>query len=271
MLTSFRNKNIVITGASSGIGASLAREYAKLEANLILLARRLERLEKIKNEFRNTKGLIECYKCDVTKDEDFISVLENVREKFCFIDVLVANAGFGVVGKIAELTIDDFKRQFETNVWGVIRTIKYFMPLLQKESRIAIIGSVNGYLGLSGNAPYAMSKFAIRALSDCLRYELKNKKISVIYIAPGFIESEIRKVDNNGKFHPEYHEIIPSFILMPSEKAAKKIMSAINKKKREAVITIHAKILVFLERHFSFFLSKLIEFFNISARSTLNL
>jgi short-subunit dehydrogenase len=240
--------SVLITGASSGIGAALAREYAKRGAKLALFARRTEKLEEVCRPLRDAHAI----QCDVTDDAQ---VHRAVREALDALggtlDVVVANAGIGVTGTVEELSIDDYRRQFETNVFGVLRTVKATMGALRRSSgRIGIMGSVSGFLSLPGTSAYAMSKFAVRALAEALGAELSSDGVSVTHIAPGFVESEIRKIDNAGQLHAAQRDPIPPFLLMPNAIAAHQMVEAIQARKPEAVITNHGKAAMFLATRF---------------------
>ena len=128
-------------------------------------------------------------------------------------------------------------------------------------------GSVNGYISLPGNSAYAMSKFSIRALCDSLYHELKPLGISVTHIAPGFVTSEIRRVNNRGQFREQAHDPIPLWLQMDSQTAAKKISYAIFKRRRERILTGHGWWVVILSRFFPGFVSWLIGVLGVSARS----
>ena len=189
--------------------------------------------------------------CDVTRDGDLDAAVARTVEALGRIDVVVANAGFGVVGRVERLTLEDFRRQFETNVYGVLRTLYASLAALkQSKGCFAVIGSVSGHLASPGSAPYAMSKFAVRALADTLRHELRPDGVAVTLISPGFVESELRFVNNKGVLRAGGRDIVPSFIRMAAPTAARKIVNAIVRRRREAVVTGHGKLLVFTQRHF---------------------
>jgi NAD(P)-dependent dehydrogenase (short-subunit alcohol dehydrogenase family) len=217
-----------ITGASSGIGAALAREIARQGGDLALAARREERLRTVSEEIRGMGRRALALTCDVTRDGDVEQAAAKVREAFGRIDYVIANAGFGVIGKFDKLSLEDFRRQFETNVFGVLRTVKATQgDLIASSGCLAIIGSVNGYIAQPGLSAYAMSKFALLGLADSLRHELRPHGVGVVHIAPGFIDTEIRKVDNQGVYHPEARDRVPPRLRMPAEKAARQIADAI--------------------------------------------
>ncbi len=259
---------VFITGASSGIGAALAREYAQKGAQVVLAARRIERLQEISKACKAEGGQTLVVSCDVTQTESLEKAYAESLRHFGRIDTLVANAGFGVASKVEKLKIEDYERQFNTNVWGVIRSIQTFLPEIKKnQGRMVILGSVNSYLSLPKNSPYAMSKFAIRALADSLYYEMRPYGVSVTLICPGFIKSEIRLVNNKGEFRPHAKDPIPLWLQMPAEGAAKQIYRAIQKRKKEKIITFHGKVFIFLQRHFPNFLSWLFIVFRAKGRS----
>jgi len=197
--------------------------------------------------------------CDVTRDGELERAAAQTRDAFGRIDVVVANAGFGVVGPVEDLSLDDYRRQLETNVFGVLRTIYATLDDLKRtRGHLAIIGSVSGHLATPGGSPYAMSKFAIRALAEALRHELRADGVSVTLLSPGFVESEIRLVDNQGRLKTADRDRVPAWLRMPADTAARKIVSAIARRRREAVITGHGKVLVFIARHLPGLMSALL-------------
>jgi len=167
------------------------------------------------------------------------------------LDVVIANAGIGVMGSVEELSIDDYRRQFETNVFGVLRTVKASLGSLKRTSgRIGVVGSVSGFLSLPQTSAYAMSKFAVRALAEALGAELANDGVSVTHIAPGFVESELRKVDNSGNFQEHRRDPIPPFLVMSNERAAHEMADAVQGRRPEVVVTNHGKAAMFVATRF---------------------
>jgi short-subunit dehydrogenase len=246
----FDGRTVLITGASSGIGAALARRFAQLGANLVLTARRRGKLEEVAASLPQPHGEVRLLECDVTED----GALERVVAEVCgagrALDVVVANAGFGVAGPLRKLALEDYRRQLETNVFGVLRTVYATLPALPRPGgQIAIIGSVAGWVPQPGASAYGMSKFAIRALAEALRGELAPEGVAVTLISPGFVESDIRRTDNRGVVHPGAPERLPAWLVMPAERAAREIVAAIHARKRERVVTAHGKLAVFLYRH----------------------
>jgi NAD(P)-dependent dehydrogenase (short-subunit alcohol dehydrogenase family) len=250
MQESFSGKVVLITGASSGIGEELALQLVQRGALLTLAARRTALLEEMSQKIGATATVRPLVvECDVTRDGDVErAVAETVRERGK-LDIVFANAGFGVAGMFTKLTLEDYRRQFETNVFGVLRTLYAALPEVKKtKGQLVITGSVAGWAATPGTSAYAMSKFALRALANSITPELAVSGVKVTLISPGFFESELRRVDNRGKLHPEVPEPIPAWLLVPRATAAREILRAVAGGRREAIITGHGKLLVVIER-----------------------
>lgn len=250
----FRDKAVLITGASSGIGEELALQLAQTGAKLTLAARRREQLEVVAQKIVAQGGagpiVAPCVvTCDVACNGDIeLVVAESVR-RWGKLDVVFANAGFGVVGGFKKLSIEDYRRQFETNVFGVLRTVYAALPELEKSrGNLAITGSVSGWVSPPGASPYCMSKFAVRALANSITPELCCAGVKLTLISPGFVVSNIRRVDNRGTVHPDAADPVPAWIQMSTEKAARQILHAVAHGKRERIVTLHGKLFVAVER-----------------------
>jgi len=177
---------------------------------------------------------------------------EDAYRPFIFrqFNIVIANAGFGVVGNAADLELADYRRQFETNVFGVIRTLHESLDALRRtRGRFVIMGSAAGHLSTAWTSPYSMSKFAVRALAEALHGELRPAGVSCTLISPGFVDSDIRRVDNGGALHAGAEDPIPAWLRMKTDDAARVIARGILRGKKEVIVTTHAKVLVFLTRH----------------------
>jgi short-subunit dehydrogenase len=248
----YRGKSVLITGASSGIGEELALQLAQAGAKLTLAARRKEQLELLAQKItaqHHAAPLV--VPCDVARDGDLeLAVSESIRQHGK-LDVVFANAGFGVVGAFKKLSVEDYRRQFETNVFGVLRTAYAALPELEKSrGNLAIIGSVSGWVATPGGSPYSMSKFAVRALANSITSELRRVGVKLTLISPGFVVSNIRRIDNQGSLHAGAADPVPPWIQMPTSKAARQILRAVARGKREQIITLHGKLFVIIERFF---------------------
>lgn len=251
MRNPYQNQVVFVTGASSGIGKAMGEEYWNQGAKVVFAARRRKRLDTIVtglNAIRENSAY--AVDCDVCDDQSVLESVNRAIEKFKKIDVCIANAGFGVVEAVQSLSLQDFKRQFETNVFGVLRTFYACQDqIIKNKGRFAIIGSINSYVSLPNASAYCMSKHAVKALSESLYHELHPFGASCTLLCPGYVRSEIRHVNNQGRWN-ENASPQPKFFTLPAEKAAIKIRRAIQKRKRERVVTAHGYWTVRWVRHF---------------------
>jgi NAD(P)-dependent dehydrogenase (short-subunit alcohol dehydrogenase family) len=252
MQTRFDGQVALITGASSGIGAALAREFAREGAHTVLLARRVERIHALAAELTGAGRRSLALAGDVTRDGDVERAVELARREFGRLDVAVANAGFSVAGRLLDLTLDDYRRQMETNVFGVLRTLLAALPALQQtRGRIVLIGSMFGTMSIPGGTPYCMSKFALAGLAGGLGLELAPYGVSVTHVMAGVVDTEIYQVDNLGLHtHTPPRPPPPRMLRLPADRAARQIVSAAYRRKRSHILPVHARMAVFLQRHF---------------------
>lgn len=262
--TSCADLVVFITGASAGLGAALAREFAIRGALLVLVARRSDRLHALATEIDPTGERVLPVVGDVTRDGDLERAAEAARDKFGFIDIAIANAGWSRKGQLDDLTLEDYRQQWETNVFGVLQTIYATLDdLKQTQGRLAIISSVKSYLAFSGDSPYSTSKFALRALCESISGEFAPYGISVTHVCPAYVATEIRLIDAEGVVREDFSDPVSSPLLMPADVTAKAIASAILKRRSELVLTNYGKLVVFLKRHVPKFLSWLLSILNI--------
>lgn len=271
MSADLRNKTALVTGASSGIGEAVARELARRGCNLVLLARRRDRLDALAAELSSPQDgrtpRIVTVEADVTRDGDVERAVEQAHQSLGPIDIVVANAGIGVIGPLMKLGLDDHRRQLETNVFGVLRTfIATRDDLAAQRGCLAVIGSVNGYVPIPTSGPYAMSKFAVRAFCDCLRMEVHAQGIAVTHIIPGFIATDIRRIDNQGIHHSERKDPAPPWLQMPVREAAEEIADAIALREPERILTRHGKLALFVQQYLPGTLAALFTRAGIQAR-----
>src|SRR5690242_13830297 len=235
---------VLITGASAGIGAGLAREFVRRGMRVALVARRVEQLESLADELRKAGGKATAHQGDVTIDGDIARVIADLAASGIAPSIVIANAGFGIVGKVQDLTQADYRRQLETNFYGVLRTFhETFEVLRGTQGRFVIMGSVAGHISAPGGSPYAVSKFSVRALAEALHGDLKGTGVGCTLVSPGFVDSDIRRVDNRGGFHPDAPDPIPAWLRMKTEDAARVMARGILAGKCEVKVTFHGKIM----------------------------
>lgn len=250
-MTNTKEKVVWITGASSGIGKAMAFEWARLGYKVGLSARRKELLEEIALEIRNAGGEALVVPVDIMEEKSIEDAVQRIVTTWGRLDIAVANAGFGVVGSIDKLTAKDWNRQLQGNVTGLALTAKNALPhLKQNQGRIALIGSVGAYLPNPYVGAYGASKAAVHSIGLTLQVELKGTNVSCTTIHPGFVVSEIARIDNEGVWHPERPDPRPSNLMWPTDKAAKVMVKAIIKRRRIYVFTTHGRVFVWLQRWF---------------------
>lgn len=252
----FLNKKILISGASSGIGEALAKKAASLGATPILVARREDRLIKIAKEIVH-KTKIEPYiaVADVTNQNLLKQVVKEVLLKYGSLDIVVANAGFGVFASFEELTNDDYKRQFETNLFGVINLARSCIPALKASTgRLCIVGSLGGFLAAENASAYGMSKAALHSFAHNLRCEIKKHGVSVTLCVPGGVNTEIWTKDNFGEISHKYSgPHLPNAFKADPIEVSNRILRAVLARKQEVSVTADAAVILKLQQFFPSF------------------
>lgn len=198
-MNSNRNKKVaVVTGSSSGIGLETSLLLARNGFYTYVTMRNLDKSKTITDLKQKEKLSLEVLKLDVTTDESVKEAIQRITNEQGRIDVLVNNAGYALVGPFEELSIEEFKEQFETNVFGVIRVTQSVLPIMrrQKCGTIINISSIAGKIGFPLTSAYVSSKFALEGLCESMAYEVEQFGIKVILIEPGVIKTNF---DNNLK------------------------------------------------------------------------
>lgn len=185
----------LITGSSSGIGLATALYLARRGYTVWATMRNLEKAHELRTIIESEKLPIELVQLDVCDDASVKGAVERVLQKSGRIDVVVNNAGYGLRGAIEEVSLDEWKRQFETNFFGVVRVTQAVLPQMraQRSGAIVNISSVLGRFAIPFSGPYVSSKFALEGLTETLRYELAPWNIKVILIEPGFIATRFQE------------------------------------------------------------------------------
>jgi NAD(P)-dependent dehydrogenase (short-subunit alcohol dehydrogenase family) len=180
------NKTALVTGASSGIGEATALQLAELGYTVYAAARRVERMSDLADRGIRTRSV------DVTDDPSMVALVEMIIADTGRIDVLVNNAGYGSYGALEDIPIEEARRQFEVNVFGLARLIQLVLPQMraQRDGYLVNVSSMGGRIWEPLGSWYHASKFAVEGLSDSLRVEVAEFGIKVVIIEPGSIRSE---------------------------------------------------------------------------------
>lgn len=186
-----KDKVVVITGASSGIGLATAKKLASEGARLVLGARREERLEELAGAYQ--QGQVIYKKTDVTNKDDVAALVNFGESTFGQVDVLYNNAGVMPISQLEELKVDEWEKMIDTNIKGVLYGIAAALPIMIKQGHGHVIttDSVAGHIVHPGTAVYAGTKYAIQAIMDGLRQEQVNNKIRTTMISPGVVDTEL--------------------------------------------------------------------------------
>jgi 3-hydroxy acid dehydrogenase / malonic semialdehyde reductase len=202
MTNLFRDKTVLITGASSGFGAAFARIFASEGARLINVARRKERLQELENELSSKyKTEILSIDLDVADNELVIKKLANLPEKFAIPDILINNAGMvRGMNKVWDTPPQDWDEMIDTNIKGVLNFCAQIIPRMLKANRghIINVGSVSSHDTYPGGGVYCATKYAVRAITDTLRKELVATPLRVSMISPGMAKTEFSEVRFSG-------------------------------------------------------------------------
>jgi NADP-dependent 3-hydroxy acid dehydrogenase YdfG len=228
MSNNIAGKVVVITGASSGLGAATARMLAARGASVVLGARRVEMMNALADEIRAAGGKVEVVATDVTKAAQVKNLIDTAVKTFGRLDVLVNNAGLMAIAPMSEVKVDEWDRMIDINVKGVLYGIAAALPVFQQQGsgHFINIASVAGIKVFSpGGTVYSGTKYAVRAISDGLRHEVGGS-IRTTTIEPGAVESELKL----GSSHEESSKFVKEFyqLAIPADSVARAIAYAID-------------------------------------------
>jgi NAD(P)-dependent dehydrogenase (short-subunit alcohol dehydrogenase family) len=241
-----KDKVVIITGASSGIGRALALECSRRGARLVLGSRNLEKLEELKSLI---PGPVKILRTDVTRESDCKSLVDAAVQEFGQVDVMINNAGISMRALFAEVEPDVIRRIMDTNFWGTVYCSKHAFPhLLRSRGSLVGISSIVGIKGLPGRSGYAASKFAMQGLLEVIRIENLKKGLHVLIACPGFTTSNIRNIALSKDGSSQGESPLDESKLMSAEDAARKIARAIVLRKRTLTLTAEGKLTVFLDK-----------------------
>jgi short-subunit dehydrogenase len=254
-----KDKVVIITGATSGIGRALAYECASRGARLVISGRNYEKLIEIAEDILKSGIKVLPVKADVSIEDDCRNLIARAIEKFGTIDVLINNAGMSMRALFEEVELDVLRKLMDTNFWGTVYCTKYALPgLLKSHGSLVGVSSIAGYKGLPGRTGYSSSKFAMMGLLEVIRIENMKKGLHVLIAAPGFTASNIRNVALAKDGSQQGETPLDESKLMPAETVAYEIANAIEKRKRTLILTTTGKMTVLLNKLFPSFMDKMV-------------
>lgn len=229
-----KGKVAIVTGASSGIGEATARALSERGASVVLAARSLDRLGSLEREISASGGRVLAVETDVSDEASVRTMVEETVDAFDAVDVLVNNAGLGLSGRVAEVRADDLRYVFEVNVIGPLNCIQAALPHMRPGGRIINVSSVVGIRAIPKVGAYCSTKAALNALSDALRVEVAEKRITVTSVYPGTTRTAFR--DNSRRTKDEKRGWRPKGVT--PDRVAGKIARAAEKGNRDVYVTL---------------------------------
>jgi short-subunit dehydrogenase len=244
-----KNKVVIITGGSSGIGKAMAEKFGREGSKIMITGRNKEELAKATEELRQKGITIQSFQADVSVEDDNRKMAEETIKHYGTIDVLINNAGISMRALFSEVDIAVVKKVMDINFYGVLYATKYCLPEITKnKGSIVGISSIAGFRGLPGRTGYSASKFALNGFLEVLRTELLKTGVHVLTACPGFTASNIRKRSLTKDGSQQGESPRQEEKMMTAEECAEHIYNATAKRKRTLVLTTQGKLAVFLNK-----------------------
>lgn len=244
-----KEKVVIVTGASSGIGKACVEVFAQHGATVVFCARSAEKLQEIESNLKHQKLEVCAVKADVTNEKDCKKLIETTIEKYGRVDVLINNAGISMRALFKDVELNVIKRLMDVNFWGTVYCTKFALPyLLESKGSIVGVTSIAGFHGLPGRSGYSASKFAMHGFLETIRIENLKSGLHVLIAAPGFTESNVRKSALTANGYPQGDSPLKENGLMSAEAVAKAIFKGIVKRKRNIILSFEGKFSVLLQR-----------------------
>lgn len=259
-MNDYHDQLIWITGASSGIGECLAKAFSRRGARLVLTARRMDELTRVRSECANPEK-VWIFPLDMTQHDRMPELVEQVTQQLGPVDILVNNAGITSRGLVTDTSMDVYKRVMDVNFFGQVALTKALLPqfIEQKKGQIIVMSSVTGKFGTALRSSYSASKHALHGFFDCLRGEVWQYGIRVVLAVPGYIGTEITVKGLKGDGSPMNEMGDGQSKAMPPDVFAERLIRALDGKKDEILFGgIREMAAVYLKRFFPGLLSRIL-------------
>jgi dehydrogenase/reductase SDR family member 7B len=244
-----KDKVVIITGGSSGIGKALAQAFGQKGSRVLITGRNAEELEKAVRELRQLGAEVQGFRADVSIEDDNRKMAEAAISHFGRIDVLINNAGISMRALFEEVDLNVVKKVMDINFYGVLYATKYCLPEIKKnKGSIVGVSSIAGFRGLPGRTGYSASKFALNGFLEVLRTELMKTGVHVLTACPGFTASNIRRRSLTKDGSSQGESPRNEGKMMTANEVADRIYSATVHRKRTLVLTAQGKLAVFLNK-----------------------
>lgn len=249
MSTYFKDKAVVVTGGSEGIGKALVEELLQQGARVSTCGRNHDKLYRLQSE--NPGAHLVTTVADVSNENDCRRFIESSIKSLGGIDILINNAGVSMRALLKDTSIETIKKVMDINFYGTVYCTKYALPsLIERKGTIVGVSSIAGYRGLPGRSGYSASKFAVQGWLESIKTELMGDKVHVMWVCPGFTTSNIRNAALNKDAESHGDTPMDENKMMSAEECAHHILNAVRKKKRTLVLTFTGKRTVFMQKFF---------------------
>ncbi len=244
-----KDKVVIITGGSSGIGKALAETFGRHGSKILITGRNEQELKSAVDELRAKGIAIAGFRADVSVEEDNKRMADEVLALYGRIDVLINNAGISMRALFSEVDLDVVRKVMDINFFGVLYATKYCLPEITKNKGSVVgISSIAGYRGLPGRTGYSASKFALNGFLEVLRTELLKTGVHVLTACPGFTASNIRKRSLTRDGQQQGESPRQEEKMMTAEECAAHIYNATVKRRRTLILTTQGKLAVLLNK-----------------------
>jgi len=248
--TAFKDKVVIVTGASSGIGLASARLFGKLGAKVVMAARSLDTMQREAPTVAPSDRVL-CVKTDVSSEADCRNLIEETVRAFGRIDILVNNAGLSMRAMFKDLDLKVIHTLMDVNFWGTVNCTKFALPyLLESRGSVAGVISIAGYSALPARSGYSSSKYAIRGFLDTLRIEHLKDGLNVLVFAPGYTASNVRNAALTKDGSSQGETPLDEGRLMSAEECAMHLAKALAARKSEVTLTALGKTTILAHRLF---------------------
>lgn len=256
----FKNKVVVVTGGSDGIGRALVELLLAKGASVATCGRNYDKLYQLETSNSGLPLLIQA--ADVSNELECKQFIDKVLAKFGGIDILINNAGISMRAPFKEVEVSTLKKVMDINFLGTVYCTKFALPsILNRKGSIVGISSIAGFRGLPGRTGYSASKFAMNGFLEALRTEMLAEGVNVLTVCPGFTASNIRNAALNKEGKAQGESPMDEGSMMTAEECAQHILTATEKRKRMLVLTFTGKRTVFMNKFFPSMADKLVQKF----------
>lgn len=256
----FNDKVVVVTGGTDGIGKALVEELIKLGAKVSTCGRSHDKLYQLQAKYPSSP--LHTMIADVSSENDCRRLMEMTVKIFGTIDILINNAGISMRAELKEASVEIIKKVMDINFFGTVYCSKHALPfIIERKGIIVAVTSIAGYRGLPGRSGYSASKFALHGWLEAVKTELKDDDVHVMWVCPGFTASNIRYAALTKEGNEQGSSPMDEGTMMTAELCSRRILKAVEKKKRTLVMTFTGKRAVFMNKFFPKYLDNLIHKF----------